>query len=162
MIDILIDILEQEASSYNELLSLLQEERKLLSNRRNDELYKLVGMIENLVFKIRGLEDVQNNVVEKLLSSYSVSTVPNNKPKTVNLSQVISLVGMPNQELLKRLQSKLLALVESVKELNSENKIIINRGIENINTTIMFLKDFSAFETYNPSGKMTDLYSRGV
>ncbi|MBI5682877.1 MAG: flagellar protein FlgN [Deltaproteobacteria bacterium] len=159
MVNRLIDILEQEVTSYIELITLLQDEKRLLANRRNDELYQLVGRIESLAFKIRGLEDVCNNIAEQLLVSYNL---PDKDIKKVNLSRVIEIIGVPHNELLKGLQSKLLALVEGVKELNQENRVIINRGIENINTAIMFLKDFSAFETYKPTGKMNSSYSMGV
>lgn len=156
MINNLIDILKEEVILYNEFLSMLREEKKLLCDRRKDELYLFANRLETYVCRLKGVEKMRSGIVEGLAEMYGVAH------KTINLSMIINAVDSPYKELLKDLQSRLLAIIESIKELNQENNIIASRSIENINKAFMFLREYSGIvETYKPSGKMAASFQRG-
>lgn len=152
--DRLITILTEEVVLYKELLSLLKDEKKVLVVRREDEVYQLARKIELVVSKARALEEVRHGLVRELVGNPLLS------PQGVNLSMVIEAVEEPYKGELKELQSRLIALMDSIKEINMENSIIIRRSIENIRTAFAFLKELSSFETYQSLRKDSLGYNR--
>jgi flagellar biosynthesis/type III secretory pathway chaperone len=145
----LIEILVLEIPLYKELLSLLQEEKRLLSTRTRDELYQLSGKIEALVFKVKGIEKLRDAAVLNLAASLDIDTA--NKAE-INLTKILKRVKEPYRSKLKEQQQLLLALVGSIEELNRENSVIIGRSIENIKTAFDFLREFSALPLYKSNG----------
>ncbi|MBI5327353.1 MAG: flagellar protein FlgN [Deltaproteobacteria bacterium] len=162
MLNKLIDTLEQEIVLYKDFLSLLQEEKKLLCSRKSGDLYRLAGRIETQVFKIKGMERKRNEIVDAIARMYALNGNAAGLSPAINLSGIITAAEKPHKELLKCLQSRLLAVVNSIKELNQENGIIINRSMENINKAFMFIKEFSLVKTYHSSGMIADPSSRGM
>ena len=155
MLDELINILTCEIGLYKELVSLMQEEKRVLcSRRRGEELHKLAVRMETLVFKIKGLENSRQDVTNRIVSSYGLRGIGTPALEDMNLSKIIMAVDEPYKARFQALRSKLGALAESIKELNRGNGIIINRSIDNIKTAFLFLKEITVPETYRPSGKM--------
>lgn len=152
MLNKLIDILHQETTLYTNLLSLLQEERRLLSRRVTDELHHLANMIETMVFRIKALERLRDEVVRGLAISYGLAGA--DSPSMVNLSRIIECVEEPFKGRLKTIQLRLITLIDSIKELNQGNSIIIGRGIENIKTAFLFLQELYTPQTYQSSGRL--------
>ncbi len=148
MIKRLIDTLNKETELYKELLSLLQEERSLLGRRRGDELQRIASKIESLAFKIKGVEDVRRGCVEAIGENLGIGG------DGIKLSRIIESVGEPYRSILKHIQSNLLSITGSIKELNVENGIVIRRGMDYIQSAFLFLKEISTFETYKPTGRI--------
>lgn len=155
MIKQFINTLRQEVGLYKELIAHLQEEKQLLARRRRDELYQVANTIETLVFKIKGIEGVRSRIAEELVF-LSLSQRDGCVSDTVTLSSVIGIVEEPWKSELTALQCILSSLVDTIRELNSENSIITSRSIENINTAFQFLKEISSAGVYKPSGKLYD------
>ncbi|MBI5598583.1 MAG: flagellar protein FlgN [Deltaproteobacteria bacterium] len=155
----LVNILEQEMVLYIELISLLQEEKRLLSKRATDELHQLAARIEGVAFKIKGMDGARSRVAGELAARYGLA---GSLPASLSLSMVIGRVEEPWKGRLNELRSRLLSLVGAIRELNRENSIVIGRGMENIKTAFLFLKELSTFETYQPSGMASRSLSKGV
>ena len=145
----LINILNQEMPLYKELLSLLQEEKRLLSTRTRDELYQLSARIEGLAFKVKSMERAREAAVTELALSLGFDE---SETRRVNLTQLLNSLKEPNKTELKRLQALFLAIVGSIEELNRENSIIIGRSIENIKTAFDFVRELSSLQLYKSSG----------
>jgi flagellar biosynthesis/type III secretory pathway chaperone len=145
----LINILNQEMPLYKELLSLLQEEKRLLSTRSRDELYQLSARIEGLAFKVKSMERAREAAVTELALSLGFDE---SETRRVNLTQLLNSLKEPNKTELKRLQALFLAIVGSIEELNRENSIIIGRSIENIKTAFDFVRELSSLQLYKSSG----------
>jgi len=155
MLDELTNILTREVVFYKELISLMQEEKRVLcTRRRGAELHKLAAGMETLVFKIKGLGDSRSDVAKRIVASYGLNGKQLPPSGDVNLSQIIMAVDEPYKARFKDFKSRLSALAESIKELNMANGIVINRSIENIKTAFLFLKEITIPETYQPSGRM--------
>ncbi|MEE9543378.1 MAG: flagellar protein FlgN [Thermodesulfobacteriota bacterium] len=145
----LINILNQEMPLYKELLSLLQEEKRLLSTRTRDELYQLSARIEALVFKVKGMERAREAAVTELALSLGLEET---EARRVNLTKLLNSLKEPYRGELQRLQSLFLALVGSIEELNRENSVIIGRSIDNIKSTFDFIRELSSLQLYKPNG----------
>ncbi len=151
----LIELLEHEVNLYKELLTLIQDEKRLLSRRKKEELHRIVNRIETLVFKIKGVEGVRDELMESIADEYNIKTVNSDFNQKVNLSQLIGAIKeAPQKDRLRELKSNLLAITDGIKMLNKENSVVITRNIENIKSAFLFLKEFSASETYKPSGEL--------
>ncbi len=151
MIKRLIDTLNKETELYKELLSLLQEERRLLSRRRGEELQRIASKIESLVFKIKGVEDARRGCVEAIGENLGIGE---DGGDGIRLSRIIDSIEQPYRSILKQIQSNLLSITGSIKELNMENGIVIKRGMDYIQSAFLFLREMSTFETYKPTGRM--------
>jgi flagellar biosynthesis/type III secretory pathway chaperone len=155
MVEKFINTLRQEVGLYKELIAHLQEEKQLLARRRRDELYQIANTIETLVFKIKGIGGVRSRIADELVF-LSLSQREGGGSDTVTLTTVIGVVEEPWKSELVALQCILSSLVDTIRELNSENSIITSRSIENINTAFQFLKELSSAGVYKPSGKLYD------
>ena len=155
MVKQFINTLRQEVGLYKELIAHLQEEKQLLARRRRDELYQIANTIETLVFKIKGIEAMRSRIAEELVF-LSFSQREGGGSDTVTLTTVIGVVEEPWKSELSDLQCILSSLVDTIRELYSENSIITSRSIENINTAFQFLKELSSAGVYKPTGKLYD------
>ena len=78
-----------------------------------------------------------------------------NTSSRIKRSSIIQMVEGSHREHLKNLQSKLLLLVEGIDAFSKENRIVIDRWINNVESTHLFLKEIStSTATYQSSGKM--------
>ena len=151
----LVKILEQEAIIYEDLLSLLQEEKALLSKRVTDELHQMAGSIETLMSKAINIREVRTELMDELAKSYGLVASDKNTSSRIKLSSIIQVVEGSHKELLKNLQSKLFLLVGGIDALSKENRIVIDRGINNIESAYLFLRKISVpTATYQSSGKV--------
>ncbi len=162
MVKRLIEVLEQEVELYEELLHLLQEEKRFLSVRKREELHLIANKIETLVFKVKGIEGVRNGVVGMLAKSYGLDAEESGRASKVNLSMLINSVEVFYRPRLKVLQSNLLSLLDGIGELNRGNSRVISRSIENIRTAFLFLRELSMIDTYSPSGKVNGMPAKGA
>jgi flagellar biosynthesis/type III secretory pathway chaperone len=143
----LINILNQEMPLYKELLSLLQEEKRLLSSRTRDDLYQLSARIEGLAFKVKSMERAREGAVTELALTLGLADA-----SKVNLTEILKNLKEPNKSELKRQQGLFLAIVGSIEELNRENSVIIGRSIENIKSAFDFVRELSSLQIYKPNG----------
>lgn len=145
----LIEILVLEIPLYKDLLSLLQEEKRLLSTRTRDELYQLSSKIKALAFKIKEIERIRDGAVIELAASHGIDT---SNVLELNLTKLLKHIKEPERGELIAQQALLLALVGSIEELNKENSIIIGRSIEHIKTAFDFIREFSSMQLYKSNG----------
>ncbi len=155
MLNRLIKTLEQETIIYEDLLSLLKEEKALLSKRVTDEIHQMAGSIEAAMSKAVNIRELRTELMNDIAKSFGLVGSDKNTSSRIKLSSIIQMVEGAHKKLLKNLQSKLLFLVEGIDALSKENRIVIDRGINNIESAYLFLREISApTATYQSSGKM--------
>ena len=155
MLNRLVKTLKQETIIYEDLLSLLKEEKVLLSKRVTDEIYQMAGSIEMAMSKAVSIRELRTALMGDLAKSYGLVDSDKNTSSGIKLSSIIQIIEGPYKELLNNLQTKLLLLVEGIEALSKENRIVIDRGINNIESAYLFLREISAPNaTYRSSGKM--------
>ncbi len=138
----LIEILEEERGLLEEFLDLLREEKDHLLKRDEDGLHRVATRMEGLLYRIRKVDELVGEGVKRV------------SPGALTLEDLIKEVEGPFRRRLVECRSKLRALEGAVKELIGENSIIINRNLEVIGGTLLFLRESLSQETYSPSGRM--------
>jgi flagellar biosynthesis/type III secretory pathway chaperone len=127
------EVLSDQNSLYKELFFLLHEEKELIKNSSIDQLLENNRKKDEVILQISSLEEICVNTVEQINNKVPVDKRP------VTLSQIIRSIKNPRLNTLKNTYSDLISLVNSVKEINEENKMYINGSLRAVQGSISFL-----------------------
>jgi len=156
MLDNLLALLEEETGLYGLMLSLTQSEKDAVINSNLDEMNKIAEEKDTLFFKIQTVEGQRQDVVKELAESMEWS------PHDLTLGKLSQLVKEPYSSRLKERRSNLLALVQSIRDINSSNRELINHSLELVRSSFSFLNNATAHKTvYHSTGKMLDANQSG-
>ena len=120
----LIDLIEKECTLYFSLLELLQNEKEALVGSKIEELQGVIKGKESLLLKIRILDEHRNRLLKK------IGELLGDNEKELTMTRLSSLVDEPFSSKLKNSSSKLLALTQSIQELNNCNRSLLVHSIE--------------------------------
>ncbi|MBI5454900.1 MAG: flagellar protein FlgN [Deltaproteobacteria bacterium] len=140
--------LTKEESLYKELISVLQAETENLVSRDFRALYETVGRKEHI------LKRIELSGVERLKLVRDASEKLGLKPGPKGefpLSDVIERSGA-SRAALESKRNIIISLVESIKELNHLNGLVVKGSLDNINKTLGFLGNFLQTGVYRQSG----------
>ena len=155
MLNKLVKTLQKKIIIYEELFSLLKEEKVLLSKRVTEEMHQMAGSIEIAMSRAVSVRELRSELMGDLSKSFGLVGSGKNASSKIKLSSIIQMTEGSHKKLLKNLQSKLLLLVEGIDVLSKENRIVIDRGINNIESAYLFLRKIATpTATYQSSGKM--------
>jgi len=125
LIDQLIDILEEQAAHYDNLLGLSQEKRDAIIANDVELLNKITGLENILVGQNQKLEK------QRLSVTADIATVMNMDPETINLSSLLAkLRGQASYPRLAAVAERIRAVIPALKEANSQNRILIGNSME--------------------------------
>ena len=136
LINRLTSLLEEETELLEALLSVLQGEKNALICARLNKLNEACKEKENLILKVRILEEQRVHVLQELseLSGYS--------PGVITLAGLAGLAEGDDSTRLTVCRSNLLSLTESIRELNNSNRSLLNYSIGLVRTSLSFLDNF--------------------
>ena len=142
----LIEILDKELKSYEELKQLFEEKRDILKKSRSDDLGVLDNKILALNNKIKGLSDSRKEVGLQITG------------KECNMSQFIEFAEQNAPEFVKQLEDrkvKICKLIPEITLLNNQNVELLKHGIIITNKMLETIIDAFAPQGsyYNESGK---------
>ncbi len=143
----LLAILEKELRLQTELWQVAEEKRDLLLKNQLEELVFLLEKEMNLVIQVRDTEkqltDVWENMVERC----------NLEPGELNLGRIIEL--SPPDLALKfgEVQRELKRVVRALREVNSQNAILIDDTLRYIDVVFSLLMGEGENSFYSPRGK---------
>ena len=120
----LIDLIEKECTLYFSLLELLQNEKEALVGSKIEELQGVIKGKESLLLKIRILDEQRHRLLKK------IGELLGDNEKELTMTRLYSLVDEPFSSELKNSSSKLLALTQSIQELNNSNRSLLVHSIE--------------------------------
>lgn len=118
-LEIIKDILRQQVTGYQALKDILQQERICLIELRSSEIEGLSKKKDLTVMRLRLLEEERIKVIEKF----------RNKIKTENELNLMKFYEITGDEEFLKLRSELLSLIQAVSELNSFNRVLIDRTL---------------------------------
>ena len=151
----LAEHLALEASAYRDLVGLLQKETRDLVERDYKALYDTVDYKGQVVGRIEALGKKRAALIAKAAGDLSVGG-------EANLSAIIARLESPVRGELARLQETILALIESVREINSLNTLVVKGSLENIGKTLGFLGGFMPGTTYKRGGTIEGASPKGL
>jgi flagellar biosynthesis/type III secretory pathway chaperone len=127
----LAKILNEQVNGYKELLELLQKERQDLIDFNAGSIEELYKGKDVLILRLRLLEEERIRLMKDVGSN------------TMTLKALAEKTG--NSAFLE-LRSKLKSLVQAIEELNSFNRILIDRSLGYLKTNAHFFDIFGMNE----------------
>jgi flagellar biosynthesis/type III secretory pathway chaperone len=149
MLTDLSDLLHREFDAYRSLLSLLQKERRIVVDCSIEQLIQTNKEKENLVLKIRILEQSREAILEKIADQMGLS------PDTLTLSQLEERLKEPFARQLGALRSKLSAILQSIREVNEENRVFLQHSVDFVKGSLALIRYLTVPNpTYGGSGTL--------
>ena len=147
--DNLLDLLTGEADHYRSLLLVLEGEKKAIIASSLGELGKTVKEKEDLLLKIRTIEEQRRAVMKNLTESLGYA------PHELTITKLAELVEEPYSARFHSLCSDLLPLIKTVHDVNGVNKALLMHSVELIKSAFVFLNNLIAVNSvYYRSGRM--------
>ena len=145
----LLDLLEGEARHYRALLSVLEGEKKAIVASNLDELKKTGREKEELLLKVRELEEQRQIMIKSIAEFLELS------PDDLTITKLAELVEEPYSARFSRLRSELLPLSRTIQDMNEGNKALIEHSAELVRSAFSFLNNLIAADAvYYRSGRM--------
>jgi len=152
-----LDILEGEKALYLSLLSVLQLEKKAVIDSKFKELNENSKKKENLILKIRILEEQRVKLLKKLCDLFNYPL------QNIDLLILSQLVDEPYSTRLKEYHSNLSALIESIQEINHANKDLITHSLELVKGSLFLLNNLmGSSSVYYRTGKIHNSEQGGI
>ena len=134
----LAGLLEGETEFYRSLLSVLQEEKEALIDSELKVLNEANKEKENLLLKIRILEEQRLRTLEDLSDELGYP------PQDLTLARLSQLVDTPYSERFKECHSNLCSLTQSIKEINHSNRSLLMHSVELVKGSLALLNNLIA------------------
>ena len=117
-------LLEGEIELLESLLMTLQDEKGAVLDSNMDTLNRATKEKENLILKIRILEEQRMHVMERIADALQ-------KPvRSLTLAKLSQLVEIGYSERLDRCRSSIRALTQSIDDLNNTNRGLIHHSLD--------------------------------
>ena len=143
------ELLEKECGLYGSLLEILQTEKEALVGSRIEELQEILKVKENLLLKIRILEDQRHRSLRKIAELLEL------KAQDVTLKRLSNIIGEPHSSKLKNCSSKLLSIAQSIQEINNSNRSLLIHSIELVRGSMnLFMNIMPSSQVYKRNGSM--------
>jgi flagellar biosynthesis/type III secretory pathway chaperone len=155
-IDSLLSLLTKEVEVYDELQTIIQEERGLLRRPSLELLSSSNKKKETCILKARMLEEVRANIVKKIARSLD------RNENEMNIS-ILSLYTEERQtNALKARQKSLLSLMQSIKESNEMNQGLLDYSLSYVKNSMNFISNLLSIGAgYAYTGKLNARNTNG-
>lgn len=145
-VDAIKSILIDQIRGYRSLMNILQRERAYLLSFNPSGIENLSKEKDNLVIKLRLLEEERIRLIEGFLKE-------NNIDGEISLNRLYEVTG---DDAFKVIRLQFVSLIQAISELNEFNRILIERSLN-------FLKGATTiFDTQVSGLKSTGLISKEV
>ncbi|WP_168063039.1 flagella synthesis protein FlgN [Candidatus Manganitrophus noduliformans] len=152
----LVSTLEEMILVQQEMLSLLQREKKLMIGGELDDLLRCLQEKENFLGRLRGLEQRRQAEIAPMARQWGGEDRP------LTLKQLAQRVPEPFRGRLTDCHTRLEALTASIQELNQINGLLIDRIQERITALVGLLRHLSSTDPiYQPNGALQPFPSGG-
>ncbi|MGB3942206.1 MAG: flagellar protein FlgN [Candidatus Manganitrophaceae bacterium] len=152
----LVSTLEEMILVQQEMLSLLQREKKLMIGGELDDLLRCLQEKENLLGRLRGLEQRRQEEIAPMARQGG------GEDRSLTLKQLAQRVPEPFRGRLTDCHTRLEALTASIQELNQINGLLIDRIQERITALVGLLRHLSSTDPiYQPNGALQHFPSGG-
>ena len=133
------NILDDQVNGYKKLLELLQKERTCLIDLNAECVEEISKAKDTLIFKLRLLEAERI----RLMKDFS--------DDEISLQRLSEITG--NKKFLDT-RSTLVSLLQSINELNSFNKVLLERSLNYIKSSSNFFGFFDSNGSSTPKGTL--------
>jgi len=138
LLDNLLDVLNEEMGFYRQLILSLQKEKKAVVDSKIEVLNEAGKEKENQLLKIRILEEERVKIIEELACKLG------HPCQEITLSELSQIIKEPYAERLSSCCSNLKSLLQSIQEINQDNKMLITHSIELVKGSLNLLNQLAA------------------
>lgn len=144
-----LGLLTGETELYRSLLRVLQDEKKAVVNAALKGLHETGREKESLILKIRILEEERVRLLKKISAGLGCPS------SRLTLKELAQQVQEPFASRLTKGASTLLALLQSIQELNHTNKTLLLHSLELVRGSMSVLNNvMTSHPVYFRTGKM--------
>ena len=141
----LIQILEKEASLYEELRRLSQEEEEVVIEGNLKKLDNIVRQQEGLLLYLRNYEKARHRLVESLRQILSL-------PEKVTISELAKAIDEPYGSQLENLQKTITGRLSKISKSNKNNVSLLEYSVKIIDEYFRFLAGVEKLPIYTSRG----------
>lgn len=142
----LIDILEKESQEYESLLKLSEKKSPIIVSNDLDELARITDEEQTVVGRINRLETNRQQTFK------DIADVINKDVNTLKLGDLVDMLSKrpEEQQKLAKVHDTLKTVVNSVKRVNDQNRILLQNAMEMVEFELNMLQSMkTAPETAN-------------
>ncbi|MDY7031205.1 MAG: flagellar protein FlgN [Thermodesulfobacteriota bacterium] len=149
LLEDLLTSLDKETDLYQDLLQLLQKEKRALVDLSLDDLNECNKEKETLILQARALEESRQYGLRKLAEFLDI---PSDK---LTLSYLSDRIDEPYSKEVKSRRSNLLSLFHSIKDINKTNESLMNHSLDCVTGSLSLLGNLvSTGSTYLHTGRL--------
>jgi len=157
LLDSLIILLKKEIVVYRELQAAISHEKTVLIKPSLDRILDSNNKKETVILKAKMLEDGRLKLIKKIAKILALDE------NEVNLTILCSYADHDQKECLQECQSTLSGLLANNREMNKNNKELIDLSLHFFQGSVDFIHSIlsSTSACYMPSGKMRPIVWNG-
>jgi hypothetical protein len=157
LIDSLLSVLTKEIVVYEELQTIVHEERRTLKRPSLELISDSNNKKETCILKARMLEEVRANIVRKLAKHLGI------EEKDLNISLLASYVSERQKTALKAQQKILMTLIGAIKETNKMNRDLVDYSLSYVKNSVNFINQIMCTGAdYVNTGKLKARNRNGI
>ena len=134
----LLGLLEHATELYQSLFAVVQQEKDAVVGLNLQQLNQACKAKDNLLLKLRILEEQREQLMDKLASELNCS------PQEISLTQLSQWVEEPYAGMLRERSTDLLSLIQTLQEANQQNKALLSHSLELIQGSYNLLNNAMA------------------
>jgi len=156
-LDSLLDLLKREIVVYKELQATISHEKAILLKPSLERILESNSKKETVILKAKMLEEGRLKLVRKIAKMLDL------EEREINLTTLCSYADPDQEKKLKECQSILNGLLAKNKEMNKNNKELLDYSLHFLQGSVDFIHSLfsSASASYMPSGKMRPISRNG-
>lgn len=134
----LLGLLEHATELYQSLFAVVQQEKDAVVGLNLQQLNQACKAKDNLLLKLRILEEQREQLMDKLASDLDCS------PQEISLTQLSQWVEEPYAGMLRERSTDLLSLIQTLQEANQQNRALLSHSLELIQGSYNLLNNAMA------------------
>lgn len=144
----LLCILEKEAQLYSEFLELSRQKTEVIINGDVKELENITKREQALIDNVGELEETREQVVSEIACAIGAET------SSLTISTIIDSLDKLWAEKLKKARNSILYTIDEIRQINLQNKILIDTSLEYIDFSLNLMSSASSKGVkYSKDGK---------
>ncbi len=130
LIEDLLNILQEQLNNLQDLLGLSEEKKDVIIQNNLEQLQFINGLENTLISR--------NNKFEKSIAQLTadIAMVLNLNQNDINFTALSAALNSPEKEQMAELTDRMTLVANKLKEVNEQNRVLIDHSLDYINFTV--------------------------
>ena len=157
VVESLIQVLEQEAKSYEYVLMLSKQKTDVIIKNKVTELENIVKTEHSLTIKLGKLEAMRENYI------MNIAEFIKKDASNITISELIKYIEFKLAKRLKSIQEKIMSIIKELKKVNELNKELIKNSLDYLNFSLNLITTVGAVNNnYGNNGQISQGKKRNI